>query len=360
MTEPKTRRPLTYKEAGVDIDAGDEVVDRNKGLLKRTHGPRVMGQHGAFAGMFRLDYNQKLFKRNYKDPVLVGCTDGVGTKVLLAAERRIYDTVGIDCVAMNVNDLIVQGAEPLFFLDYLGLSKLEPDATAKMIEGVAKGCEIAGCALIGGECAEMPDIYKPGDFDIAGFCVGVVELDRVVDAARVKKGDVIIGLPASGVHSNGFTLVRRIVRDAGLDLDRAYPELGPDPLWKVLLEPTRIYARPIVKLLGSYRKKRVVSGMAHITGGGLPGNVCRALGPKVDAVIDPASWQPHPIFPFLARHGGVERDEMFRVFNMGIGYVLMVRPAFAEAVCAKLAKLGENPVVIGAIAKGSGEVRLAG
>jgi phosphoribosylformylglycinamidine cyclo-ligase len=360
MTEPKTRRPLTYKEAGVDIDAGDEVVDRIKGLLKRTHGPRVMGQHGAFAGMFRLDYNQKLFKRNYKDPVLVGCTDGVGTKVLLAAERRIYDTVGIDCVAMNVNDLIVQGAEPLFFLDYLGLSKLEPDATAKMIEGVAKGCEIAGCALIGGECAEMPDIYKPGDFDIAGFCVGVVELDRVVDAARVKKGDVIIGLPASGVHSNGFTLVRRIVRDAGLDLDRAYPELGPDPLWKVLLEPTRIYARPIVKLLGSYRKKRVVSGMAHITGGGLPGNVCRALGPKVDAVIDPASWQPHPIFPFLARHGGVERDEMFRVFNMGIGYVLMVRPAFAEAVCAKLAKLGENPVVIGAIAKGSGEVRLAG
>jgi phosphoribosylformylglycinamidine cyclo-ligase len=360
MTEPKTRRPLTYKEAGVDIDAGDEVVDRIKGLLKRTHGPRVMGQHGAFAGMFRLDYNQKLFKRNYKDPVLVGCTDGVGTKVLLAAERRIYDTVGIDCVAMNVNDLIVQGAEPLFFLDYLGLSKLEPDATAKMIEGVAKGCEIAGCALIGGECAEMPDIYKPGDFDIAGFCVGGVELDRVVDAARVKKGDVIIGLPASGVHSNGFTLVRRIVRDAGLDLDRAYPELGPDPLWKVLLEPTRIYARSIVKLLGSYRKKRVVSGMAHITGGGLPGNVCRALGPKVDAVIDPASWQPHPIFPFLARHGGVERDEMFRVFNMGIGYVLMVRPAFAEAVCAKLAKLGENPVVIGAIAKGSGEVRLAG
>jgi len=360
MTEPKTRRPLTYKEAGVDIDAGDEVVDRIKGLLKRTHGPRVMGQHGAFAGMFRLDYNQKLFKRNYKDPVLVGCTDGVGTKVLLAAERRIYDTVGIDCVAMNVNDLIVQGAEPLFFLDYLGLSKLEPEATAKMIEGVAKGCEIAGCALIGGECAEMPDIYKPGDFDIAGFCVGVVELDRVVDAARVKKGDVIIGLPASGVHSNGFTLVRRIVRDAGLDLERTYPELGPDPLWKVLLEPTRIYARSIVKLLGSYRKKRVVSGMAHITGGGLPGNVCRALGPKVDAVIDPASWQPHPIFPFLARHGGVERDEMFRVFNMGIGYVLMVRPAFSEAVCAKLAKLGENPVVIGEITKGSGEVRLAG
>jgi phosphoribosylformylglycinamidine cyclo-ligase len=353
-------KPLTYKEAGVDIDAGDEVVDRIKGLLKRTHGPRVMGQHGAFAGMFRLDYNQKLFKRNYKDPVLVGCTDGVGTKVILAAERRIYDTVGIDCVAMNVNDLIVQGAEPLFFLDYLGLSKLDPDATTAMIEGVAKGCEIAGCALIGGECAEMPDIYKPGDFDIAGFCVGVVELDRVVDAARVKKGDVVIGLRASGVHSNGFTLVRRIVRDAGLDLDRVYPELGADPLWKVLLEPTRIYAKPITKLLGGYRRKKVVSGMAHITGGGLPGNLSRALGPKVDAVLNPALWTPNPIFPFLEHHGRVERSEMYRVFNMGIGYVLVVRPSFAEAVCAKLSKLGEEPAVIGEITKGTGEVRLAG
>lgn len=196
-----------------------------------------MGQHGAFAGMFRLDYNQKLFKNNYRDPVLVGCTDGVGTKVLLAAERKIYDTVGIDCVAMNVNDLIVQGAEPLFFLDYLGLSKLDPDATAKMIEGVAKGCEIAGCALIGGECAEMPDIYKPGDFDIAGFCVGVVELERVVDAARVKKGDVVIGLRSSGVHANGFSLVRRIIKDAGLDLDRIYPELGRIRFGRSCLSP---------------------------------------------------------------------------------------------------------------------------
>ncbi len=357
-TEPKSRAPLTYKASGVDIDAGDEVVDRIKHVLKRTHGPRVMGQHGAFAGMFRLDYNQKLFKRNYRDPVLVGCTDGVGTKVMLAAERRIYDTVGIDCVAMNVNDLIVQGAEPLFFLDYLGLSKLDPEATAKMIEGVAKGCEIAGCALIGGECAEMPDIYKPGDFDIAGFCVGVVELSRVVDAARVKKGDVVIGLRASGVHSNGYSLVRRIVKDAGLDMDRVYPELGGDPLWKVLLEPTRIYAKPITKLLGSYKKKKVVSGMAHITGGGLPGNVSRALGPKVDCVIDTSKWAPNPVFPFLQQHGNVERDEMFRVFNMGIGYTLVVRPSFADAVLEKLTKYGEEACVIGEIVKGTGEVRL--
>jgi phosphoribosylformylglycinamidine cyclo-ligase len=222
---------------------------------------------------------------------------------------------------------------------------------------VAKGCEIAGCALIGGECAEMPDIYKPGDFDIAGFCVGVVELSRVVDAARVKKGDVVIGLRSSGVHSNGYSLVRRIIKDAGLDLDRVYPELGPDPLWKVLLEPTRIYAKPIVKLLSAYKKKKVVTGMAHITGGGLPGNLSRALGPKVDAVLDISSWAPNPIFPFLQQHGNVDRDEMFCVFNMGIGYTIIVRPAFSDAVCAKLAKLGEAPVVIGEITKGTGEVR---
>jgi phosphoribosylformylglycinamidine cyclo-ligase len=356
---PKSARvPLTYKEAGVDIEAGDEVVDRIKHILKRTHGPRVIGRHGGFAGMFRLDFNSRLFKRNYRDPVLVGCTDGVGTKVLLAAERRIYDTVGIDCVAMNVNDLIVQGAEPLFFLDYLGLSKLDPAATTAMIEGVAKGCEIAGCALLGGECAEMPDIYKPGDFDIAGFCVGVVELERVVDAARVKKGDIVIGLRSSGVHSNGYTLVRRIIRDARLDLDAVYPDLGPHPLWKVLLEPTRIYAKPIVKLLASYRRKKVISGMAHITGGGLPGNLSRALGSKVDAVLDPSRWQPHPIFPFLQQAGGVTREEMFRVFNMGIGYVLLVRPAFADSVVEKLSKYGEEPVVIGEISKGTGEVRI--
>lgn len=353
------RPPLTYKEAGVDIEAGDEVVRRIKHILKRTHGPRVIGRHGGFAGMFRLDFNSRLFKRNYRDPVLVGCTDGVGTKVLLAAERKIYDTVGIDCVAMNVNDLIVQGAEPLFFLDYLGLSKLEPEATAAMIEGVARGCELAGCALLGGECAEMPDIYKPGDFDIAGFCVGVVELERVVDAARVKKGDVIIGLRSSGVHSNGYTLVRRIVRDAKLDMEAVYPDLGPRPLWQVLLEPTRIYAKPIVKLLGSYRKKKVVSGMAHITGGGLPGNLCRALGPKVDAVLDSTRWTPNPIFPFLQKAGNIAPEEMLNVFNMGIGYVLIVRPTFADSVVEKLAKYGEEPTVIGEISKGTGQVRIS-
>ncbi len=364
------KTPLTYAQAGVDIEAGDEVVDRIKPILRRTYGPRVIGKHGAFAGMFRLDYNERLFKKNYKEPVLVACTDGVGTKVKIAADFKIYDTVGIDCVAMNVNDLIVQGAEPLIFLDYLGLSKLEPTATTAMIDGVAKGCEIAGCALIGGECAEMPDIYAPGDFDIAGFAVGVVELDRAMDPLRVKKGDVIIGLASSGVHSNGYTLVRKVIERAKLDYTKAYLELQAttkrkDPLPErrlvdILLEPTRIYAKPIVKLLASYRKKKVVSGMAHITGGGLPGNVCRALPDDVDAVIDTTSWKPPAIFGFLQQHGAVETQEMFRVFNMGIGYVLIVRPTFADAVIEKLRKYGEKPTVIGEIAKGKGEVQLAG
>ncbi|MDZ4829849.1 MAG: phosphoribosylformylglycinamidine cyclo-ligase [Phycisphaerae bacterium] len=363
--DKSVKKSLTYAEAGVDIDAGDEVVDRIKPILRRTYGPRVIGKHGAFAGMFRLDYNEKLFKKNFKEPVLVACTDGVGTKVKIAADFKIYDTVGIDCVAMSVNDLIVQGAEPLFFLDYLGLSKLDPADTTAMIGGVAKGCEIAGCALLGGECAEMPDIYAKGDFDIAGFAVGVVELDRAMDPLRVKKGDIVIGIASSGVHSNGYTLVRKVIERAKLDYKHVYPALQtkgqPERrLVDVLLEPTKIYVKPIVKLLASYRKKKVISGMAHITGGGLPGNVCRALPDDVDAAIDVKTWKPQPIFAFLQEHGGVTNDEMFRVFNMGIGYVVIVRPTFADAVIEKLRKYGERAFRIGEIVKGSGAVELGG
>ncbi|MSR41294.1 MAG: phosphoribosylformylglycinamidine cyclo-ligase [Phycisphaerales bacterium] len=352
------KKPLTYAASGVDIDAGDEVVERIKPILRRTHSSRVIGHHGAFAGMFRLDFNQQLFKRNYRDPVLVACTDGVGTKVKLAADAKIYDTVGIDCVAMNVNDLIVQGAEPLFFLDYLGLSKLDPIETTAMIEGVARGCELAGCALLGGECAEMPDIYSKGDFDVAGFCVGVVELKRVIDPARVRKGDIIIGLAASGLHSNGYTLVRRIIKDEKLDLKKAYPGFGGKKLIDVLLEPTRIYAKSIVKLVAGYKRVMAISGMAHITGGGLPGNVSRALPKGLDARIDCTSWKPHPIFAFIQEQGGVERDEMFRVFNMGIGYTVIVRPAHAKKVLAALKRSGEKAMIIGEIVKGTGEVQL--
>ena len=353
-----SKKGLTYADTGVDIDAGDRVVGMIQSMLKRTHGPRVIGQHGAFAGMFRLDYNEKLFQRNYRDPVLVACTDGVGTKVKLASDLGIYNTIGIDCVAMNVNDLIVQGAEPLFFLDYLGLHCQEPQQTAEIIEGVATGCEIAGCALIGGECAEMPDVYAKGDFDIAGFSVGVVELKRAIDPTRVEKGDVIIGLASDGVHSNGYSLVRKIVASQKLKLDQTYDGLGDQTLGEILLTPTRIYVRPIVKLLRQYRVKKVVSGMAHITGGGLPGNLTRALGDDVDARIDRKAWDVPAVFTFLQKQGNVEDDEMMRVFNMGIGYVLIVRPTFAKSIISQLNKSGERTTIIGKIVEGSGQVRL--
>ena len=349
---------MTYAAAGVDIEAGDAVVDRIKPILKRTHGPRVMGLHGAFAGMFRLDYNESLFKRNYKDPVLVACTDGVGTKVMLAIEMDRLDTIGIDCVAMNVNDLIVQGAEPLFFLDYLGLSSVDPAKTAEIIASVAEGCEISGCALIGGECAEMPDIYKPGDFDVAGFAVGVVELKRATDSTRIEPGDVVLGLASSGVHSNGYTLVRKIIAEKGLDLAATCPELESErTLGELLLEPTRIYAKSIVSLLRGYTVKKVVTGMAHITGGGLPGNLNRALPADVDALVDRSTWTVPPLFRFLQKHGDVADDEMDRVFNMGVGYCLVVRPTFADAVARKLEKSGETVFRMGEIVAGSGAVR---
>ena len=356
-TTPK-KPTMTYTQAGVDISAGDAVVKLIKPMLRRTHGPRVFGQHGGFAGMFRLDLNEKLFKKNYRAPVLVACADGVGTKVKLAAEVGVYNTVGIDCVAMNVNDLIVQGAEPLFFLDYLGLHKVEPDKTAEMIAGVAKGCEIAGCALLGGECSEMPDVYADGDFDLAGFAVGVVELRRAVDPTRVEQGDIIIGLASDGVHSNGFSLVRAIIKERGLRLDNTYAELGDQTLGETLLIPTRIYAKPIVKLLGKYKVKRIVSGMAHITGGGLPGNVVRVLPDDLDAVIDTSAWAVPPIFNFLQAPGKIDRDEMLRVFNMGVGFVLIVRPTFADSVVRQLNRQGEQAFIIGEVVKGSGQVIL--
>jgi phosphoribosylformylglycinamidine cyclo-ligase len=366
---PPARKGLTYAQAGVDIEAGDRVVDLIGRSIKRTHGPRVLGQFGGFAGMFRLDYNESLFKRNYREPVLVACTDGVGTKVKLAAELGIYNTVGIDCVAMNVNDLIVQGAEPLIFLDYLGLGKVIPERNAAMVEGVARGCELAGCALLGGETAEMPDVYAPGDFDIAGFAVGVVELERAIDPTRVEKGDVILGIASSGVHSNGYSLVRRIVKDAGLNLDRVYPALAgfestiapkheQPTLGDVLLEPTRIYAKTIVKLLRKYTVKKIVTGMAHITGSGLPGNVPRAFGNDLDAEIDLSSWDVPPIFEMLQKDGRVERTEMFNVFNMGVGYVLIVRPSFADSILKHLKRAGEDAWVLGEIVKGTGQVQL--
>jgi len=370
-------RSLTYAGAGVDLLSKDAFTESLGSIMKRTHGPRVIPNPGGFAGLFRLDYNKGLFRKNYRDPVLVACADGVGTKLKLAIEMGRFDTLGIDLVAMNVNDMVVQGAEPLFFLDYIAIGKVDRAVLDDLVRGIAEGCKEAECALLGGETAEMPGLYQPGDFDLAGFAVGVVELRRAIDAGRVEVGDVVLGLASSGVHSNGYTLVRKIVSEAKLDLKKVYPELNVKPtaskrrggvkkaasdtkaektLGDWLLTPTRIYTRSITRLLGQYKVKKVIGGMAHITGSGLAGNLCRALHPKVDAAIDTGAWPVPPLFEFLQRHGGVSDAEMRRVFNMGIGYCLIVRPTFAESVAEALRKLGETVHTIGVIAKGKGEV----
>ena len=365
MAKKRDEKPMTYAASGVSIEAGDAAAERIRHHLKRTYGPRVMGLDGAFAGMLRLDYNEKLFSRNYKDPVLVACTDGVGTKVKLAVQLGRHDTIGRDCVAMNVNDLIVQGAEPLLFLDYVGLHKVTPEFLEQVVKGVADGCADAGCALLGGETAEMPDVYAEGDYDLAGFAVGVVELSKAIQGTdRVAPGDVVIGLASSGVHSNGFSLVRAIVDRAGLDLHEVYDGYAADPiaggraLGEALLEPTRIYAKPVVSLLRAYTRKRPVSGMAHITGGGLPGNLNRALPEDCDAVLDRGSWEVPALFRFLQEHGSVEEEEMFRVFNMGVGYTLIVRPHFADGVLERLHRSGETAFRLGEIRPGTGRVKL--
>ncbi len=351
---------MTYDDAGVDINAGQEVVDRIKSHMRGTYGPRVLDRHGGFAGCFRLDYNEKLFKRNFRDPVLVSCTDSVGSKVLLASQMGVFDTIGQDVVAMNVNDLIVQGADPLFFLDYIGIHKIEPVVAEQIVRGVADGCNLADCALLGGETAELPDLYKPGEFDLAGFAVGVCELSRMIHGERAEAGDVILALASSGIHSNGYALVRAIVRDAKLHLDKKYPELDDSrSLGQVLLTPTRIYARSIVKVLRRYRVKKPVAAMSHITGGGLPGNLPRTLDSNLDARIDPKSWQVPPVFQFLQQRGNVADEEMLKVFNMGIGYVMVVRPHFADSIASQLRQAGEQVFILGQVVRGSGKVVLS-
>lgn len=350
---------MTYAHSGVDLDAADKVVDEIQGHIRRTSGTRVLGKYGGFAGCFRLDYNEKLFQRNYRDPVLVACTDSVGAKVLLAAKLGVYDTIGQDCVAMSVNDLIVQGAEPLFFLDYIGIHKLVPELVARIVKGVSDGCQLAGCSLLGGETAELPDLYAPHDFDLAGFAVGVCELHKIIDGSRAEAGHVILGLGSSGVHSNGYSLVRAIIKEAKLQVGRVYPELNDhEPLGRVLLTPTRIYAKPIVAVLRKYKVKQPVAAMSHITGGGLPGNVPRTLGSHLNARIQQSAWPPPPIFRFLQDHGGVDEQEMWRVFNMGIGYVMIVRPHFVESIMAQLRRMGEQVTVLGKIVNGTGRLML--
>jgi phosphoribosylformylglycinamidine cyclo-ligase len=350
---------VSYEQAGVNIDANDVMVERIYSSLASTFGPRVIALPNGFAGLLRLDYDEKLFTKNYKTPVLVACTDGVGSKVQLAAKGKKYDTVGIDLVAMSVNDMLVVGAEPLLFLDYVALHTLEPAVVAELVKGVAAGCRMADCALLGGETAEMPDTYRKGDFDLAGFAVGVVERNRIITGKLVRPGDVVLGLASSGLHSNGYALARNICfKRAGLKMTDVLDELDGSALGEVLLAPTRIYVRPVVKLLSKYKVKRVVHAMAHITGGGLVGNIPRVLPKDCNAVLKTSSWPVPKIFTFLQKVGPVEDKEMFRVFNMGIGYVLIVAEDFADSIAAKLQRWGENVYKIGRIARGTGEVVL--
>ncbi len=350
---------ISYEQSGVSINANDQMIQQIYTSLASTFGPRVIESKNGFAGMFRLDYDERLFKKNYKSPVLIACTDGVGSKIQLAAKAKKFDTVGIDLVAMNVNDMLVTGAEPLFFLDYLAVHKLEPGIIAELVKGVAAGCRAADCALIGGETAEMPDTYNKGDFDMAGFAVGVVERKKNITGENIRAGDIILGLASSGLHSNGFTLARNICfKRAALKMTDTLDELNGAVLGDVLLEPTRIYVRPIVKLLSRYKVKQVVHAMAHITGGGLVGNIPRILPKDCDVVLKKSNWPVPKIFTFLQEKGPVEEQEMFKVFNMGIGFVLIVAEDFANSIARKLTRFGEKVYKIGRVTTGTGRVIL--
>jgi len=319
---------LSYRDAGVDIDAGDALVEAIKPFAKRTLRPEVLAGIGGFGALCEIP-------KKYRHPVLVSGTDGVGTKLKLAFALGRHDTVGIDLVAMSVNDVLVQGAEPLFFLDYFACGKLDRRVAADVIKGIARGCELAGCALIGGETAEMPGMYPEGEYDLAGFCVGVVEKERIIDGRSIKPGDAILGLASSGPHSNGFSLVRKI-------LERAQP--GPEI---DLLEPTRIYVKSILKLMESLPLK----GLAHITGGGLVGNVPRILPGNLVAKIQQKSWPRPEVFQWLQREGRVAEDEMYRVFNCGIGMVAVVAAEHAKRAAEQLRGSGETVYEIGVIEK---------
>ncbi len=346
---------ITYKDAGVNISANTRWVTAIASAMKSTYGPRVVAdRHGGFAGLFRLDYDEQLFRRNYAKPVLVACTDGVGTKVLIALEMKKLDTIGIDLVAMNVNDLITVGAEPLLFLDYLAVSKLDPQRLRDVVEGIAAGCRESGCALLGGETAEMPDMYQPGELDLAGFSVGVVEHGKAIDGSRVNRDDVIIGLPSSGVHSNGYSLVRKVIAESGVKLTDYCDGLG-ETLGEAVLRPTRIYVRQVQHVLNAYKRIQVVTGMAHVTGGGLKENIARILPANCDAILKKKSWFIPPIFDFLANHG-IRTAEMYKVFNMGVGFVLIVRPRFANSVMRRLEEIGESPVQMGVVKRGAQKV----
>jgi phosphoribosylformylglycinamidine cyclo-ligase len=338
------KEALTYRAAGVDIDAGEEVVERIKPLVARTFRKEVMAGLGGFGALFEL-------AGRYKEPVLVSGTDGVGTKLKLAQILNRHDSIGIDLVGMCVNDVLVQGAESLFFLDYFATGKLEVETTVSVIAGIARGCELAGCALIGGETAEMPNMYPPGEYDLAGFCVGAVEKSRLIDGAAIKAGDAIIGIASSGPHSNGYSLIRKILAraDNPYDLD-----LGGVTLADALMAPTTIYVKPILQLLGM----QSVHGMAHITGGGLTENIIRVVPDGLGVALDSSAWKLPAVFDWLRREGNVAQTEMWRTFNCGIGYTVIVSRDAATTTIRALAQLGLTAWTIGEIVPAHGDDRV--
>ncbi|WP_295801836.1 phosphoribosylformylglycinamidine cyclo-ligase [uncultured Microbulbifer sp.] len=348
-TSPSESPSLSYKDAGVDIDAGNALVERIKHVAKRTTRPEVMGGLGGFGALCQLP-------SGYKEPVLVSGTDGVGTKLRLAMDLGIHDTIGIDLVAMCVNDLVVAGAEPLFFLDYYATGKLNVDVAADVVTGIGEGCSQAGCALVGGETAEMPGMYEGDDYDLAGFCVGVVEKSGIIDGSKVKAGDKLIGLGASGPHSNGYSLIRKVLEISGADLQK---DLEGKTLAESLMAPTRIYVKSLLELMKSVQ----VNALSHITGGGLLENLPRVLPENASAVINTNSWEFPPVFRWLQEAGNIESREMYRTFNCGVGMVICVPAEDADRAIATLKGLGEDAFIVGSIeeaAEGAEAVVLQG
>ena len=336
----KTTKGLTYKDAGVDIDAGNLLIEKIKPYIKKTKRPEVIADLGGFGGLFALQ------SEKYKKPILVSGTDGVGTKLMLAQNLKIHGTIGIDLVAMCVNDVLVQGAEPLFFLDYFACGKLDISIASSVIEGIAKGCEISGAALIGGETAEMPDMYKNDDYDLAGFCVGIVDQENVITGEDIQIGDTLIGIASSGPHSNGYSLIRKVLEIQNID-DKKNSSVIED-----LLAPTKIYVKSVSELM----KKIKIKGMAHITGGGITENIPRILSPNLMANINTNTWEMNPIFEWIATRGNISEEEMRKTFNCGIGMVLVIENKNTKETLEILSANGEKAWEIGSIIEGSGGV----
>lgn len=341
---------MDYRQAGVDVEAGRAFVQQIRSMVESTYRPEVLGKFGGFGGFFELP-------TGYREPVLVSGTDGVGTKLKLAQQCNCHDSVGIDLVAMCVNDVLACGAEPLFFLDYLATGKLNSEQLAQVVTGIAGGCRLAGCALVGGETAEMPGFYQVGEYDLAGFCVGIVEKSQILDGSQVQIGDVAIGLASQGVHSNGFSLVRRIVEVTQHQLTDRPAEFGGRTLGEELLIPTQIYVKPV---LAALRAGLQIHGMAHITGGGLPENLPRCLGENQSIQVDPQRWVKPPIFDWLATRGNVASHDMFNTFNMGIGFVLIVPPAQVEQTISHFTEHSIPAWAIGEVIAGTGELAISG